>query len=76
MKRLGLLYLIIQNIKSRAFRTSAIIICVGVAAGTLFSASLIMGASSNSLRIGMARLGADILVVPQGYEAPVQAALL
>ncbi|MHB1326140.1 MAG: ABC transporter permease [Thermoleophilia bacterium] len=76
MKRLGLLYLGAQNLRRKPFRSFVTIAVVGLAAGTLFSATLLIGSVDRSLEVGMERLGADLLVVPAGYQESGQAALI
>jgi putative ABC transport system permease protein len=76
MKRLGLLYLAAQNLRRKPFRSFVTIAIVGLAAGTLFSATLLIGSVQRSLEVGMERLGADLLVVPEGYQESGQAALI
>lgn len=76
MKRLGLLYLAAQNLRRKPFRSFVTIAIVGLAAGTLFSATLLIGSVDRSLEVGMERLGADLLVVPEGYQESGQAALI
>lgn len=76
MKRLGLLYLAAQNLRRKPFRSFVTIAIVGLAAGTLFSATLLIGSVQRSLEVGMERLGADILVVPEGSRESGEAALI
>lgn len=76
MKRLGLLCLAAQNLRRKPFRSFVTIAIVGLAAGTLFSATLLIGSVDRSLEVGMERLGADLLVVPEGYQESGQAALI
>lgn len=76
MKRLGLLYLAAQNLRRKPFRSFVTIAIVGLAAGTLFSATLLIGSVDRSLEVGMERLGADLLVVPEGSQESGQAALI
>lgn len=76
MKRLGLLYLAAQNLRRKPFRSFVTIAIVGLAAGTLFSATLLIGSVQRSLEVGMERLGADILVVPEGSQESGEAALI
>ncbi|MHB9052630.1 MAG: ABC transporter permease [Thermoleophilia bacterium] len=76
MKRLGLLYLGAQNLRRKPFRSFVTIAIVGLAAGALFSATLLIGSVDRSLEVGMQRLGADLLVVPEGYQESGQAALI
>jgi len=49
---------------------------VAMVTGTLFGATIFMSGMQNALRIGTYRLGADILVVPEAYEAQARSALL
>jgi len=76
MKRLGLLYLAAQNLRRKPFRSFVTIAIVGLAAGTLFSATLLIGSVDRSLEVGLQRLGADLLVVPEGNQESGQAALI
>ncbi|MBE0428423.1 MAG: ABC transporter permease [Thermoleophilia bacterium] len=76
MKRLGLLYLAAQNLKRKPFRSFVTIAIVGLAAGTLFSATLLVKSVDRSLEVGLERLGADVMVMPEGSQEPGEAALL
>lgn len=76
MKRLGLLYLAAQNLRRKPFRSFVTIAIVGLAAGTLFSATLLIGSVHQSLEVGMERLGADLLVVPEGSAESGETALI
>lgn len=68
--------LALSNLRRRPSRTSALIFLVTVLSAVLFLGSLI----SLSLQNGMARfsqlLGADILIVPKGYEQKTERILL
>ena len=76
MKRLGLLYLAAQNLRRKPFRSFVTIAIVALAAGTLYSATLLIFSVDRSLEVGLERLGADLLVVPEGYQESGQAALI
>ncbi|MFQ6135482.1 MAG: ABC transporter permease, partial [Nitrososphaerales archaeon] len=76
MALLRMLYLARQNIRRRLFRTLVIIISVGLAAGLLFSTTILMQGVRDSVRIGTDRLGADLLVVPQGAATEAENVLL
>ena len=76
MKRLGLLYLAAQNLRRKPFRSFVTIAIVGLAAGTLFSATLLIGSVHQSLEVGMERLGADLLVMPEGSAESGETALI
>ncbi len=75
-KKLSLRYLAKENIKRKTFRSFSLIILI-----TLFSFTLLMGSIlSISLSKGVEslsdRLGADVMVVPAGYDAHIDSILL
>jgi putative ABC transport system permease protein len=76
LARLGIIRLAKQNIRHRLFRTFVIIISVGLAAGLIFSTTILMQGVRDSVRIGTDRLGADLLVVPQGAATEAENVLL
>lgn len=76
MKKIGLFYLAVRNIRRKLFRTLSIVLSVAVVAGTLFSATMVIYSVKKSIRVGTERLGADILVVPEKYEAAARTALV
>lgn len=76
MKYISILSFSIKNLKKRPFRTFVIILSVVIASGTLFAGSLIMRSVENSVTVGTKRLGADIMVVPKGYESQARATLI
>ncbi len=76
MKRIGLLNLAAQNLKRKPFRSIVTVAIVAIAAGTLFSATLLISSVQQSLKVGMKRLGADILVIPEGAEESSESALI
>lgn len=75
-KKLTVFELAKLNIKRKPFRTVSLIILTAVLAFSLFAGSFLV----KSLRGGMLslsnRLGADIIVVPQGYDSKIESALL
>ncbi len=50
--------------------------CVAIVIGTLFSTSLLIQSVDHSLDVGLSRLGADLLVVPEGTVVTTQESLL
>lgn len=76
MARLNLFYLIRQNIQRKLFRSITLVLSVAIASATLFSGTLLMKSVENSIELGASRLGADIIVVPEGAETSAQATLL
>lgn len=73
---MSLLSLTWRNIRGNAFRSWVVFLCALVVAGFALSTTLIMRGAENSLRLALARLGADIVVVPEGSESKVETALL
>lgn len=65
-----------RNIQRRPFRSCCLIIIIMLFSATLFGGSVLM----KNLSLGIAgmgnRLGADILIVPHGYEKNLEVALL
>jgi putative ABC transport system permease protein len=74
--RLNLYTIITHNIQRRPYRTAAIILSVMLVTGTLFGATLAMRSVQHSLRVGLERMGADVIVVPSGQETPAQEAFI
>ena len=66
---MNLLRLISQSIRGRRFRSGLIVTFIALLAGLMLSSTLVLRGMESSLRTGMERLGADIIVVPyHGYE--------
>jgi putative ABC transport system permease protein len=65
-----------RNLAGNAFRSWTVFLCALVVASLTLSATLILRGAESSLRLALRRLGADIVVVPQGAEAKVETALL
>lgn len=63
-----LVKLALKNLERKRVRTIAIILVATLASGLIFGATTILKSVQNSLEIGMARLGADIMVVPVDHE--------
>jgi putative ABC transport system permease protein len=57
-------------------KSLTVFFCVFGVASLFISMTLIMGGAQNSLNSGLQRLGADILVLPQGTQTNVETALL
>ena len=71
-----LIRLAIKNIRGSGFRSIAIFLAVMSVAGFLLATTLIIAGARYSLDSGLERLGADILVVPEGAEIKIETALL
>lgn len=75
MKKMGIFSLARQNIKRRIFRNLMIILTVGFAIGTLFTASILLQGVGTGMREGADSLGADLMVMPQSVEINAKALL-
>jgi len=73
---MNLWYLVRQSISGRAYRSALIASFILVLAAFLMSTTILSKSIGHSLKVGMERLGADIVVVPAGKEKETQAALL
>lgn len=73
--RMSLLHLALQNLRMKKFRTVGVVMAIAIASATLFSSIMLMKSISSSIELGMAQLGADIMVVP-GNAEPEGAILL
>ena len=76
MKHPGLFYLAKKNIARRRFRTA--ITCVAMIAiiGTLFATQIFVEGITRAVEVGTERLGADLIIVPQGSVRSAQTYLL
>jgi putative ABC transport system permease protein len=73
---MSLFQLALKSISGNAFRNGVVSLCaLLISAFALFS-TLVMRGAETSLRLAIDRLGADIVVVPQGSEAKIESALL
>lgn len=68
--------LVASNITQRPQRNIATIVAFAIIAAMLFSAQYLTSGALQSLDAGMTRMGADILVVPEGYNAVAQTVIL
>jgi putative ABC transport system permease protein len=73
---MNFLQLTLKNISGTAYRSWVIGLCAFVLAGFTVGTTLVMRGAETSLRLAMDRLGADIVVVPQGSEMKAETALL
>jgi putative ABC transport system permease protein len=68
--------LTLKNISGTAYRSWVIGLCAFILAAFTVGTTLIMRGAETSLRLALDRLGADIVVVPQGSETKAETALL
>ncbi len=73
---MSLVYLLVQNIVGRRFRSALIALFIMVLAAFLLTITLLAKSMEYSLKVGTERLGADIVVVPAGKELEAQTAIL
>jgi putative ABC transport system permease protein len=65
-----------KNLRGNAFRSGVVALCAFLVAGFALSTTIIMRGAEHSLELAIQRLGADIIVVPEGSETRVEGALL
>ncbi len=68
--------LTLKNISGTAYRSWVIGLCAFILAAFTIGTTLVMRGAETSLRLALDRLGADIVVVPQGSETKAETALL
>lgn len=68
--------LALQNLGRRKIRTVLVLIAVAVCSGAIFAGSVVMRSIESSMIVGFTRLGADMLIVPEGTLTNITAALL
>ena len=73
---MNLIRLARRNITGSSFRSWAVFLCALLVAGFALGTALILRGAEASLRLANRRLGADIVVVPEGAVEAVEGALL
>lgn len=68
--------LALQNLGRRKARSLLLIMAVAVASGVVFTGATLMRSIESSMAVGFTRLGADMMVVPEGALTNITAALL
>lgn len=77
LRNLGLfLRLATQNLGQRKARASLLVLAVAISSGAVFLGAILMQSIRHSMEVGFTRLGADLLIVPQGTLTNITAALL
>src|SRR5262249_59325350 len=78
--RLGVSFLLasvaLQNLRGREARTLLMLAGVSICSGGVFAGGVLMRSIDSSMDVGFTRLGADMLVVPEGALTNITAALL
>ena len=68
--------LALQNLGRRKARSLLLIAAVAIGSGVVFTGATLMRSIDDSMAVGFARLGADLMVVPDGALTNITAALL
>lgn len=73
---MNLIYIAKKNLKRKVFRTIALISSICLFSGLLFAGAISTKSVLTSINIGAQRLGADLMVVPEGYEEKARTTLI
>jgi putative ABC transport system permease protein len=73
---MNLIRLALRNIAGNSFRSFVVLLCSLLISGMALTTGMILIGADNSLRLAMERLGADIIVVPEGAADRIESALL
>ncbi|GBE00972.1 macrolide export ATP-binding/permease protein MacB [bacterium BMS3Bbin06] len=65
-----------SNLRRRRFRTIAIVLSLTIVIGIFFSYILLTRSIESTLEIGAGRLGADLMIVPEGAEKSAETVLI
>ena len=76
MKKLSIFSLARENMRRRVFQTLAVVLMVGVATATLFTATMLLWGMKAGVRRGMGIMGADLLVTPEANELDTRTLLV
>lgn len=76
MSRWLLVSLALQNLGRRRARSLLLIAAVAIGSGVVFTGATLMRSIDDSMAVGFTRLGADMMVVPEGALTNITAALL
>ena len=68
--------LALQNLGRRKARTLLLLAAVAICSGAVFTGAVLMRSIESSMDVGFTRLGADMLIVPEGTLTNITAALL
>jgi putative ABC transport system permease protein len=74
--KLNFLKLALKNITGDSFTTIVAVVCVAIVAGVGLLSTVLTRGTEASLRLALERLGADIIVMPEGMDAKIESALL
>ncbi len=64
------------NIRRKPFRTAALVLITAISAAVLFATLILSSSLENGIKDFQKRLGADLMIVPEGYESKFENVLL
>jgi putative ABC transport system permease protein len=73
---MNLYQLALKNISGSAFRSWVVALCALLVASLALGTTLVMRGAQKSVSLAIDRLGADIVILPEGTETRVESALL
>jgi putative ABC transport system permease protein len=73
---MNLIRLALRNIAGNSFRSFVVLLCALLISGMTLTTGMVLSGADNSIRLAMERLGADVIVVPEGAEGRIESALL
>jgi len=65
-----------RNLTRKGFRSAALVFALALVVSLLFAGAIAMKSISTSIALGSQRLGADLMVVPEGYEDAARSTLI
>jgi putative ABC transport system permease protein len=71
-----LVSLALQNLGRRKARSLLLVAAVALGSGVVFTGAILMRSIDRSMEVGFTRMGADMMVVPEGALTNITAALL
>ena len=71
-----LISLALQNLGRRKARSLLLIAAVAIGSAVVFTGATLMQSIDRSMSVGFTRMGADMMVVPEGALTNIMAALL
>ena len=74
--KLGTLQIALKNIRNKPFRSFGLIFLTMIMSYILLVGSFVLYSFSNGTKSLSDRLGADIIIVPEGYNAKIESVLL
>jgi putative ABC transport system permease protein len=73
---MNLIRFAMRNASGNSARSWIVFFCAALMAGFVIASTLVIRGANDSLRLALERLGADIIVIPEGHEQRLKSALL